>query len=60
MPLGDNCRDSRVRVRFRKADGKFSDTTLDRVSVDDVVAGLPVRVFRSYEGRRHSAGPKRR
>ena len=43
-------------MRFRRADGGFSDTTLDRVSVDDVVAGLPVRVFRSYKGRQHYSG----
>ena len=43
-------------MRFRKADGGLSDTTLDRVSVDDVVAGLPVRVFRSYKGRQHYSG----
>lgn len=30
--------------------------TLDRVAVDDVVAGLPVREFRSYKGRQHYSG----
>jgi len=29
---------------------------LDRVAVDDVVAGLPVREFRWYKGRRHYSG----
>ena len=43
-------------MRFRKADGELSDTTLDRVAVDDVVAGLPVREFRSYKGRQHYPG----
>jgi hypothetical protein len=32
------------------------DTTLDRVAVDDVAAGLPVREFRWYRGRRHYSG----
>ncbi len=56
MPLGGEHQDGRVRVRFRKADGELSDTTLDRVAVDDVVAGLPVREFRSYKGRQHYPG----
>lgn len=43
-------------MRFRGADGELADTTLDRVAVDDVVAGLPVREFRSYKGRRHYSG----
>jgi hypothetical protein len=34
----------------------FADTTLERVVVDDVVAGLPVREFRWYKGRRHYSG----
>ena len=32
------------------------DTTLDRVAAEDVVAGLPVREFRWYKGRRHYSG----
>jgi hypothetical protein len=32
------------------------DTTLDRVTVDELVDGLPVREFRSYRGRRHYSG----
>jgi hypothetical protein len=32
------------------------ETTLDRVVVDDVAAGLPVREFRWYKGRRHYSG----
>jgi hypothetical protein len=28
----------------------------DRVMIDDVVAGLPVQEFRSYQGRRHYPG----
>jgi len=43
-------------VKYRRADGEFAETTLDRVAVDDVVAGLPVREFRWYKGRRHYSG----
>jgi hypothetical protein len=43
-------------VRYRRADGQFAGTTLDRLKVDDVVAGLPVREFRSYKGRQHYSG----
>ena len=43
-------------MRYRRADGKFVDTTLERVVVDDLVAGLPVREFRWYKGRRHYSG----
>jgi hypothetical protein len=32
------------------------DTTLDRVALDELVAGLPVREFRWYKGRRHYSG----
>jgi hypothetical protein len=49
-------RAARVRVRYRRVDGELVDTTLDRVAVDDVVGGLPVREFRSYRGRRHYSG----
>lgn len=43
-------------MRYREADGEFADTTLDRVAPEDVVAGLPVREFRWYKGRRHYSG----
>jgi hypothetical protein len=43
-------------VRYRRLDGGFSETTLDRVAAADVVQGLPVREFRSYEGRLHYSG----
>jgi hypothetical protein len=43
-------------VRYRREDGQFADTTLDRVPAGDVVAGLPVREFRSYKGRVHYSG----
>jgi hypothetical protein len=45
-----------VHLRYRRADGEFADTTLQRVVVDDLVAGLPVREFRWYRGRRHYSG----
>jgi hypothetical protein len=32
------------------------DTTLDRVVVDELAGGLPVREFRRYKGRRHYSG----
>ena len=56
MPSGRESRAGRVRVRYRRDDGQFAGTTLDRLSVDDVVAGLPVREFRSYKGRQHYSG----
>jgi hypothetical protein len=56
MPSGGGNPAGRVRLRYRCADGKFADTTLERVVVDDVVAGLPVREFRWYRGRRHYSG----
>jgi len=37
-------------------DGEFVDTTLDRVVVDELAGGLPVREFRWYKGRRHYSG----
>ncbi|MFC5107430.1 TnsA-like heteromeric transposase endonuclease subunit [Kibdelosporangium philippinense] len=48
--------ESDLLVRYRGSDGGFVDTSLDRLSVDDVLAGLPVREFRSYRGRRHYSG----
>jgi hypothetical protein len=45
-----------VSVRYRRAAGEFVDTTLERVPVDDVVDGRPVREFSSYKGRRHYSG----
>jgi hypothetical protein len=56
MPLGDGLDASRVQVRYRRDSGEFADTTLDRLAAGDVVAGLPVREFRSYEGREHYSG----
>ncbi|MEU3282689.1 TnsA-like heteromeric transposase endonuclease subunit [Streptomyces antibioticus] len=45
-----------VEVRYRQEDGDFVQTTLDRVVVAEVAAGLPVRDFRWYKGRRHYSG----
>jgi hypothetical protein len=45
-----------VRVRYRRADGEFTETTLDRLLLADVLNGLPVRDFRSYKGRLHYSG----
>lgn len=45
-----------VGVRYRRADGAFVDTTLDRLDFDRVIAGLPMREFRSYRGRKHYSG----
>jgi hypothetical protein len=43
-------------VRYRRSDGRFADATLVRLPADDVLAGLPVREFRSYHGQRHYSG----
>jgi hypothetical protein len=48
--------ESEVAVRFRGGDGEFVDTTLRRLPVEDVLAGRPVREFRSWKGRRHYSG----
>lgn len=45
-----------VELRYRQSDGTFTETTLDRLPVDEVAEGLPVRDFRSYKGRRHYSG----
>jgi len=45
-----------VSVRYRRADGVVEDVPLERVVVEDVAAGLPVREFRSYKGRVHYSG----
>ena len=56
VPSGHERGPGRVRVRYRRADGEFAETTLDRVVPADVVAGLPVREFRWYKGRQHYSG----
>ena len=53
MPSGGGFRAGRVCVRYRRGDGQFADTTLDRVPADDQVAGLPVRECRTYKGRQN-------
>ena len=45
-----------IAVRYRNGDGGFVDTTLRRLPVEEVLAGLPVREFRSWKGRRHYSG----
>ena len=45
-----------IRVTYRASGGAVVDTTLDRLSADEVIAGLPVREFRWHEGRRHYSG----
>ncbi|MBW8736241.1 MAG: TnsA-like heteromeric transposase endonuclease subunit [Streptomyces turgidiscabies] len=47
---------SDVTVRYRRGNGVFVDTSLDRVSVDDVLAGLPVREMRWFAGRECYSG----
>jgi hypothetical protein len=56
VPAGGRPRAGRVLVRYRTAAGEFVDTSLDRLDVDDVLTGRPVREFRSYKGRRHYSG----
>lgn len=49
--------DSRtVRAAYRRADGRLVEAELDRVSVDEVAGGQPVREFRWYRGRKHYSG----
>lgn len=45
-----------VGLRFRDGRGRVLDTTFDRVPVKEVLAGIPVREFRSYRGRKHYSG----
>jgi hypothetical protein len=45
-----------VGVAYRAGHGGTVDTSLDRVAAEDVLAGLPVREFRCYKGRRHYSG----
>jgi len=43
-------------VRYRSGAGDAVETSLDRVDVGEVVAGLPVREFRWVKGQRHYSG----
>lgn len=45
-----------VVVRYRRGNGALTQTSLRQLIVEDVVAGLPMREFRSYKGRRHYSG----
>jgi len=45
-----------VAVRYRRDDGDLVESTLDRVSIESMVAGVPVREFRWYKGRRFYSG----
>ena len=45
-----------MAVRYRSGQGRFFDTVLDVLPVDEVVAGLRVREFCWYRGRRHCSG----
>ena len=56
VALTPGLRASDVSVTYRSQDGVVAETTLDRLSADDVMAGLPVREFRWYKGRRHYSG----
>jgi hypothetical protein len=47
---------SDVAVRYRGDDGEFVDITLERLPVEAVLLGRPVREFRSWQGRRHYSG----
>lgn len=45
-----------ISVRYRSNIDAEVSTTLDRVVVDELARGLPVREFRWYKGRRHYSG----
>lgn len=45
-----------VTVQYRRGDGRVVDAGLDRLPADEVPAGLPVREFRSWRGRKHYSG----
>jgi hypothetical protein len=46
---------SKIEVRFRRVSG-ITTCSLDRLSVDEVLAGCPVRAFRWFRGRRFYSG----
>ena len=45
-----------IAVKYRSSTGALVESSLDRVSVDEVVACQPVREFRWYKGRKHYSG----
>ena len=47
---------SSVEVRYKGADRELHTTALDRVDVDEVLRGEPVREFRWYKGRQFYSG----
>lgn len=47
---------SSVEVRYKGADRELRESTLARVDVDEVLAGLPVREFRWFKGRQFYSG----
>lgn len=49
-------RASRSRCGTGERTGAFAETTLDRVSLDLLIDGLPVREFRWYRGRQFYSG----
>lgn len=56
MALSAGQRAGGIQVTYRSSGGAVVDTTLDRLCTDEVIAGLPVREFRWYKGRRHYSG----
>ncbi|MEV1088137.1 TnsA-like heteromeric transposase endonuclease subunit [Streptomyces microflavus] len=53
----DAATDSRtVQATYRRSNGRLVEAELDRVPVDKVADGLPVREFRWYRGRKHYSG----
>jgi hypothetical protein len=49
-------REGDVVARYRSGRGEFVDVPLVELPVGEVLGGLPVREFRSYQGRRHYSG----
>jgi hypothetical protein len=47
---------AQVELRYRRVDGSFAQSSIDRVSVDELVSGRPVRDFRWYRGRQFYSG----
>ncbi|MFB7013545.1 MULTISPECIES: TnsA-like heteromeric transposase endonuclease subunit [unclassified Streptomyces] len=45
-----------VQATYRQSNGRLVEAELDRVPVDEVAGGLPVREFRWYRGRKHYSG----
>ena len=54
---GEDATDSRtVRATYRRGNGRLAEADLDRIPVDEVAGGLPVREFRWYRGGKHYSG----